>query len=495
MNDDQRAQVRDNARYLREVRPIDPEEICEYIEGTPHPAVVRQTLREEALDLGLIEREDGRFEPVSEDPVSVEFAGVERLPQDIHRTVEDLLVEEYGAGWPDGRSGDSLRKAIRGFKQRYLTGDEVTYDSETALGYAVYHLPAYYATVQYVLAELINDGLVPADLRILDVGAGVGGPALGIDRLLPEEALVEYHAVEPSAAIDILEPLLETTGQNFHWQIHEQPIETFEPSEEYDIILFANVLSELEQPASVLDGATEWLDESGTIVAIAPADRQTATQLRQLERDIEQRAGATVYAPTVRLWPGEKPSSESWSFTRQPDLEPPEMQTRLDGGARTRPPQKNGETGTEVAAETDPEKADPQRKPGDGEFVNVDIQYAYSMLRTDGRQAVEFTPSRNRFAAFSETANHVTDRIDCVALKLSHNLSETGNPLFLLGDGSQQRDHFAVLTESSALNEALERAAYGAVLTFENVLVLWNDDEEAYNLVVDGETFVERIPV
>ncbi|MFT4946559.1 MAG: hypothetical protein ACI8TL_000795, partial [Natronomonas sp.] len=69
MDDTQRSQVRDNAKYLREVRPIDPAEIHEYIEGQPHPAAVRQVLRESALDLGLVEREDGCFEPASADPV------------------------------------------------------------------------------------------------------------------------------------------------------------------------------------------------------------------------------------------------------------------------------------------------------------------------------------------------------------------------------------------------------------------------------------------
>ncbi len=497
MNDEQREQIRDNARYLRQVRPIDAEEICEYVEGTPHPAVVRQVLREEALELGLIERDDGIFEPVAEEPVSVEFAGINGLPQEIHQAVEELLVAEYGAGWPDGRSGDALRSAIREFKQRYLTGEEVTYETETALGYAIYHLPAYFATVQYVFAELIADGLVPSHLRILDVGAGVGGPALGLDRLLPEETLVDYHAVEPSAAVDVLKPLLERTDQNFHCSVHQQPIEEFEPTNAFDIVLFANVLSELETPAATLEAATEWITEDGTVVAIAPADRKTATRLRQLERDIEQRADATVYAPTVRLWPGETPSSESWSFTRKPDLETPEMQARLDTGARARPPDQFETVENSDATQTDGESEGIRttRKPGDGEFVNVDIQYAYSLLRTDGTQSIEFTPSERRFAAFRNTENHVTDRIDCVALKLSHNLAENGNPLYLLGDGSQAIDHFAVLTEPSALNEALERAAYGDLLSFENVLVLWNDDEGAYNLVVDGETFVERIPV
>jgi hypothetical protein len=43
------------------------------------------------------------------------------------------------------------------------------------------------------------------------------------------------------------------------------------------------------------------------------------------------------------------------------------------------------------------------------------------------------------------------------------------------------------------LNEALLEAPYGSLLRFENVLVLWNDDEAAYNLIVDGETVVDRL--
>jgi hypothetical protein len=94
----------------------------------------------------------------------------------------------------------------------------------------------------------------------------------------------------------------------------------------------------------------------------------------------------------------------------------------------------------------------------------------------------------------AEMDRHVTDRIDCVAIKLSHDLSEGGNPLFLIGDGSERIDHFAVLTDRSALNADLVDAGYGDLLWFENVLVLWNEEEGAYNLVVDGETIVDWQP-
>ena len=500
MTDDQRADIRDNAKYLRQVRPIDPEEICEYVEGQPHPATVRQVLREEAVELGLLKREDGRFEPVSAGPLDLAFDGVDALPADLSRAVEELLVERFGPAWPDGESGARLRAVIRDFKRQYLAGGTVTYDEVTALGYAVYHLPQSFAVSQYVLADLAAADRLPTSLRVLDVGAGVGGPALGLDRLVPEDALVDYHAVEPGEATTVLDSLLAETGRNFHTTVHDQRVEAFEPTGTYDLLLFANVLSELDAPVEQLRRLLGALVPEGTVLALSPADRETAIRLREIERGLERETDATVYAPTVRLWPHETPASTSWSFDRRPALAVPAFQQRLDEGERTESERarRDDSAGEAVTESEHTERVSnagtpAERGPGDGEFVNVDLQYAYSMLVTDGTRALDVRPDRGRVAKLAETERHVTDRIDCVAVKLSPDLSEGENALFLVGDGSQQIDHFAVLTRPSALNRALERSDYGDLLRFENVLVLWNDDEGAYNLVVDAETVVDLI--
>jgi 2-polyprenyl-3-methyl-5-hydroxy-6-metoxy-1,4-benzoquinol methylase len=474
MNEVQRAQVLANAKYLRQVRPVDPEAITDYVNGEPHPDAVRRTLREEALDLGLRERDDGSFVPVGDDPISVRFDGVDALPAGAERALEDRLVDIDGPGWPDGDTGDALRARIRDIKSRYFQGETVEYDQSAALGYAIYHLPATYASAAYVLAELAEDGLIPSRLRVLDVGAGVGGPALAIKELFAGAGLVEYTAVEPSAAADVLEAIVGDADSNFHLSLERTTAESFDPDSEYDLILCSNVLSELERPTATLGRYLEALRPDGSVVAIAPADRDTAIGLRQIERSIESTFGATVYAPTGRLWPGTTPASTSWSFDVKPDLQTPAFQRRLDTGER-------GEEGS----------AD---RPGSGEYVNVDVQYAFSILRRDGRRRVEYTPDESSVARMADMEAHVTDRIDCVGIKLSHDLSagDGGNRLYLVGDGSQRIDHFAVRTGASTLNESLVLADYGDLLHFENVLVLWNDDEDAYNLVVDGETIVDR---
>ncbi|MFA9518023.1 small ribosomal subunit Rsm22 family protein [Halopenitus sp. H-Gu1] len=490
--------VRDNARYLRRVRPIDPEEIAEYIEDGAHPGVVKRILREEAYDLGLLEREDGTFIPVDDEPVSPPRWTPTELPEGYAFALEDRLVAEFGANWHDGESGDELREAIRRLKRDYYHQNDVEYDRIAALGYAIYHLADYYAAIGYVLDDLAGNGQLDRRLRVLDVGAGVGGPALGLHDYLPSDALVEYVAVEPSAAADVLADLLEETGRNFRTTIRRETAESFfglegngadgmegtdEPnavSDPFDLVVFGNVLSELSDPIAVVEAALEAMARDGSVIAIAPADRNTAIGLREIERAVttpKRKRGdaegdapsATVYSPTLRLWPDASPSDRGWSFDVRPDLAVPPFQRRLD----------------EVAA----------RGPTDepGEFVNVDVQFAYSILRTDGTRRVDIRANEDRHMRMAETDDHVTDRVNLLAVKLSHDLSEGGNPIYRIGDGSQSVDHYAVCTRETSLNRALSETGYGAVLAIENALVLWNDDEGAYNLVVDDEAVVDRL--
>lgn len=476
-----REAVRSNAKYLQQVRPIDPDEIAEYIEGQPHPAVVAQTLREEAFDLGLVEREDGTFVPLETDTVPHRAWSPAALPTEYSRAVEDYLVREYGANWHRGDSGATLRSTIRTMKADYLDGDTVEYDAATAAGYAIYHLPAYYATIGYVLATLTERGLLPASVRVLDVGAGVGGPALGVHDVVfggaadhePDTGLVDYHAVEPSAAANVLDRVLTETSRNFRSTIHRSTIEAFDyeaTDDPFDLLIFGNVCNELDDPIAAIEESLSYLADDGTVLLLEPADRNTATELREIERAVAGRdTEMTVYAPALRLWDGSEPDDGGWSFDVRPEMAVPAFQDRL----------------AEAAADADADDPDA--------FRNVDVQFAYSLLRQDGERRYPFRANRERHAKMAAMDDHVTERIDLLAVKLSHDLSDGDNAVFRIGDGSQTTDHYAVLTKQSGLNRALATADYGAVVALENTLVLWNDDEEAYNLVVDGETVVDQL--
>jgi len=530
MNAEDRETVVDSARYLRAVRPVDPAELAGYVDA--HPAVVRRVLRERATDLDLVERTDGAFVPVDDSPAPDEVGRVRRLPVRYDRRLADVLAETHGPEWATGESGDGLRERVRRLKSDYYNDRDVTYDRTTALGYAVYHLPDFYAAVQYALDPVAEAGLLPRHLRVLDVGAGVGGPALGLHDYLfgppgaeadddgrppptdraPDEtaALVDYHAVEPSAAADVLVSLLEETGRNFHATVHRDTAEAFDPGVPvsgntattrddadgdarhggYDLVLFANVLNELTAPVATLRRYLARLAPDGTLLALSPADRATSVGLRRVERAVVDGPGAdvpdgrgdgtgpeelppaavTAFAPAVRLWPDYRPTDEGWSFDERPALEPTATQRRLDRPAGS-----------------------------EGEFRKTAVRFSYSALRRDGRERVRFVPDEDRLAPMARAEEYVTDRVDLAGVKLSRSLSEDAgrdeNPVYRVGDGSQEVAHFAVLTRETTLNRVLSRAGYGDPLLFENVLALYNDDEEDYNLVVDDETVVDRIPV
>ncbi|WP_336022171.1 small ribosomal subunit Rsm22 family protein [Halobellus salinisoli] len=488
--------VRANAQYLRNVRPIDPEEIHEYVDGTPHPAVVRRTLRAEAFDLRIRERDDGTFVPASEEPAPQPGWNPETFPEKYAFALEDLLVERYGANWHRGESGRRLRETISRLKEDYYRQNAVEYDEVAALGYAIYHLPDYYAAIGYVLDDLAERALLPRTLRVLDVGAGAGGPALGISEYLPEDAVVDYHAVEPSASADVLERMLEETSENFRTTIHRETAEAFDPDEiageaGIDLVLFANVLSELDEPEAVAARYLDSVADDGSFVALAPADRNTSIGLREVERAlVPADSPHSVYAPTLRLWPGEAPSDRGWSFDRRDDIAAPAFQRRLDEAGEADAVEKAGESDDG----TDGDRAS-GREPGDGTFTNETVQFSYAIVRPDGTRRADVRADPDRHAKMAEMERHVTNRIDLLTVKLSRDLtdSEGRNPLFKIGDGSESVEHYAVSTTRDSLNEALLLADYGDVLAFENVLCLWNGDEGAYNLVVDDQTFVDRV--
>ncbi len=493
---DAKSTVRDTARYLRSVRPLDPEEIAEYVEGGAHPGVVKQYLRELAAELSLVERSDGTFVPAPEGSLNPDFAGVERLPEVWCRELENALVERHGSDWHRGESGANLAGHIRKLKRDYFRGEDVSYTIDAAEAYALYHLANYYAVGGYVLDELGADGLLPADVRVLDVGAGVGGPALALhdyyfgapgnregwerdddwgwnaggsaEREEPEPGtppLVDYTAVEPGAGADLLERFLGETSDNFHADIERTAVEAYEPDGEFDLVLFGNVLSELDEPVEQATRALEWLAADGTLALVAPADLETSTELRRVERELaDVREAASVYAPTVRLWDGERPTDRGWSFDERPDIEAPAPQRTL---------------------------AEASDNPG--ELLNTTVKFSYAHLRPDSKTRYDLSLDEGTTAKLGRAAEFVGNRMTVVAAKLSRNLADEGNALYKISDGSESEECYAVLVEETALNSALAESDYGDVVAFERALVLWNDDEEAYNVVVDEETLVDPV--
>ena len=170
---------------------------------------------------------------------------------------------------------------------------------------------------------------------------------------------------------------MEEKGSNIHLNIHRDTAEKFEPSGIYDIILFANVISELENPISVVNKYSKFVSETGAMILVAPADKNTEIELREVERAISSKMN--IYAPAIRLWPDRIPCSECWSFEVMPDIEIPSFQGKIDQGV--------------------------QRK---GEFLNIDVQVAYSILRWDSQTLFRHPGDISRCVKLSDIGTYAT---------------------------------------------------------------------------------------
>ena len=457
----------DTAKYLRHIRPIDPEEILEYVPNASQARITR-VMQDSAAELELIEAADGTFHPPPDEPIQEIPSGLLALPRDLEDTINAILIEELGEKWWSGDSGKHLRSAIRSFKKDYFAQQTVTYDRITAIGYLLYHFPATFASISSLFQYITCSAPIPHAIRILDIGAGVGGQALAIDRLLPDTALIHYDAIERSEhAAGILQELLAHTGRNFHWTISSEDITASHISRSYDIILLSNVLNELDNPISVLDSGIEQLHDSGMVIAVEPADENTSRSLRSIETAIvTSRTDTQVFGPTLRLWEGNQPTDDCWSFTRDADIPRPSFQTKLDQAANN-----------------------------DGEFCNVDVQYSFSILRQDGLRYLSTRPGRDEYLPLKYSSRATTKRVNICVVKLSHSLREDPNEhdLYVIGDGSQDCEHFAVHTSKTHANQHLETAAYGDIICIQNGLLLWNKDNQAYNVVIDAQATVDWI--
>lgn len=457
--------VLDAAKYLRSVRPLDPHELIEYVEADIDPNAVTRILRAHAVSLRILERDDGTFAPPPSGPIDGTAGTIEALPSALDDTLEAILEERFGPDWAHSETGDRLRDAIRSLKARYLEGGSISYADLDPWAYLIYHFPRSYAATRAVLHLLADDQLLAHHFSILDVGAGVGPHFAAVVDTVPTEALVEYHAIEPTDQIDVLEEMSERyAGRNVHLTTDQTGVETADLDGPFDVILLGNVLSEVDDPSRVARDTLDLLATDGTWVALAPADPRTSRQLREVERTLCP--PATIYAPTLRLWSDREPSDDMWSFVEGPPIERPTVQRVLAAGA-----------------------APDSRRA----YTNTAVRYAYSILRLDGRRSVDIEADSARFAPLGDLHAAIGKRVNVVAVKLSGDLAEKDGALFRIGDGSQTDPTFASVVQWSSLNEALRTTPYGGIVTFERALVLWNDDEDAMHLVVDDESIVDHI--
>ncbi len=404
------------------------------------------------------------------------------VPDYIQDLVESYVAKKTAKPWDDPAVLDRMRNAILAQKSRYWKEQQVSYrKAYQVLGYLAYHAPVYLVQFEHIFWQVISRGLAKPHMRILDLGTGPGVVPLAVIDLLErvgtgsaevyaversEEHFEAYNALVPAAAaamgnrVRVEKPIRADIGA----------LEGRNLPDRIDLMVFSNVLGELRQMdigrrADLVAALAERLAPDGTIVIVEPADLANATVMRQTVRAIADR-GLAIFSPCSFIWGTACNPARCWTFEQKGDIRPTRLMERLAGGK------------------------DSYR------FVNVDIKYSSALLRKDAKtQHAYRVPPGAKFARFSHLRRHRDRKINAVAALMSGNLGDNRTKVYKVCDGTPAEPVYAVIpaTLRGTNRDALEGLAYGDIVRFYGVLVRFNKDHDAYNLVVLPGTRVEPV--
>ena len=424
-----------------------------------------------------------------EEPLTVSDAGRERqlaffrnpeVPDYIQRQVEAYIGKKTSKSPDDPIVLDRMANAILVQKSQYWKERQVSYrKAYPVLGYLAYHAPVYLVQFEHIFWQFINQGLAKPHMRILDVGTGPGVVPLAIIDLYgrigsgsaevyaierSEEHLEAYNALVPAAAearggaVRVEKPIREDIGA---LALENLP-------DRIDLMVFSNVLNELRhidisQRADLVVGLADRLAPDGTIIIVEPADLANSTAMRQVVRAIADR-GLTIHSPCSFIRETACNPARCWTFEQKGDIRPTWLMERLAEG-------KDGYR-----------------------FINVDIKYSSAFLRKDTRtQHAYRVPPGAKFARLSHLRQHIDRKINVVAALISGNLGDNRTKVYKVCDGTPADPVYAVIpsTLRDPNRDALRGIAYGDIIKFYGILVRFNRDHNAYNLVVLPGTRIE----
>jgi SAM-dependent methyltransferase len=468
-------------------------EIRDYVKGDLTVSQIFDVVSPMAFELGL------RLEPVDGDyrvsrlapPVPVvlseegrkaqeAFLGSPHLPEKLEALIEQYIGKKTGKPWDDPAVLEKTRKAIVAQKAGYWKEGpmrKISYEKGyDILGYLAYQFPVYFAQTGHILYELALDGLLKNRMKILDVGTGPGTVPLAIaefyHRAKCGEAVV-YSLEKFDENIEAFMALVPEYASG-SGVTAEKPVKgdlldlrTEDIPGGIDLMVFSNVLNELgvdvERRAEIVEAAAGKLANDGNIVIVEPADKVNSTEMRKLVVRLMDK-GMGVYSPCSFIWCARCHPESCWTFQQKEDIKPPLLMQKL--------------------AEVEPHR-----------YMNTDIKYSYTVLRKDDLSREKYrVPEKAKFARLSKIKTHVKKHVNVVAAVMSGDLGDKKDHVFKVCDGTAVKPVYAILPffHVDPKNEALLKAKYGQVLEMYGVLVRYNKEYDAYNLLVTRNTTVKE---
>jgi SAM-dependent methyltransferase len=490
-------QILSTIKYVAGTKPVFLlSEIAVYLDAPQSAGQIYAVLRPHLKEFGLAAKKCGEdFEisrvlpPQIYFPNETESKRIDSLPDEntfppaLEQAIEQYITRKVGKDWTDPVILERLRRAIVAQKDDYWKPAHkrsLQYTKGYAvLGYLAYHFPVYFMQTRLLMAMLAREGLLKNHMTILDVGAGPGVVPLAIadfySRL--DMATATIHAIERSDEhIEAFTYLTQQGGTPKTRATIEPPIKADitgavkdQLPDGIDLMVFSNVLNEL--PGSVKDradivmGFAEHLAPDGSILIAEPAEEVTSSGLRSLSLAVKKQ-GLSIYSPCSFIWKTNCTPDRCWSFVTAPPIRPTPLMNTL-------------------AACDEPFR-----------YVNTDIKYSYVILRRDGKIREPYcVPHGSRVLRLSRIHLHVEKRINIIASKMSEDLGDKENHMFKLCDGSAEKPVYAVLPgfHITPENEVILSAPYGSVLELEGVLVRYNKEHDAYNVLVSRSTRIADV--
>jgi len=409
------------------------------------------------------------------------FLAGSTVPTALQNLIEQFIVRKIDKDWHDPVILDRIRRAIIAQKNRYWNEKAkkpITYrGGYSVIAYLAYQFPVYYLQFANVFSELAAAGLLKREMVIVDAGSGPGVVPLAVIDLMKRlhGCHATIHAIEQSeehreAYRYLVERYAKEVPAVTVTPLLNQDITKVKPEdlpESIDLLVFSNVLNELHESsiADRTDLLRAWsarLAPDGIILLIEPAERVASSGLRKTTQMLAA-AGLTVYSPCPDLWRSRCSCQDCWTFEERRPIQPTHLMMVLAD---------------------DPEGY---------RYLNTDIKFSSAIIRKDKKTRTCFEPlSEKKYARFSHLASHENHRVSCAAVKMSGELGDAKNHVFLLCDGTSTVPVFAILPayHETEDNRAIRTCGYGDGVVLQGVLVRQNRKTGAYNLLISKQSRV-----
>lgn len=412
-----------------------------------------------------------------------------KLPARIEKIVESYIERSCGKNWDKGESAQLIRENIMKQKEEYWkrVGDS-QYPKIRIISYLLYHFPVYFCQFQYLLLELLENGLLSNRMSIIDVGSGPGTITLSTIDFL-QKLLGVYSKknvdVKLSVRISSIEKAQENIDcyneltsdflpgiapeENANITIEEPvhaSIEDAHVPKDVDFIIFSNVLAEMsaapEERANDV-GRVASGSKSPTVIIIEPADLVNSKALRVAQHALIKK-GFTVYSPCTFIWGTTCSGENCWSFQELGDIQAPGFMKKI---ARTEESYR---------------------------YINTDMKFSSVILRKDGLAKHAYR-AKGKFLRLANLKKHIEKRVNIVVSVMSENLGDEKTSVFKVCDGTASLPCYAVLPvyHISERNKRLFEAGYGDIVEIYSALVRENKALSSYNLLITRNTSVELV--